>query len=753
MPDDSRESFFAELRRRNVFRVAIAFVVVAWLILQIVDVILPMLGLPDWVGRAVLLLLIVSFPIALILAWAFELTPEGVKLEKHVDRSQSITAETGKKLNSMIIAVLVVALGISVYLNLGDDDEGSAEPASANLEIVSTGRPSIAVLPLVNRSANESDAFFVDGMHDDLLTQLAKIPSFKVISRTSVLQYRDTEKPMTVIGEELGVTTIVEGGVQRAGDRIRINVQLIDAATDEHIWAETYNRELTAANIFEIQEEITAEIAAALHAELSPDDQQRLAKIPTDNLAAYEAYLFGRQLINTRVLSMSLDAEAQFKLAIRLDPGFELAHVALAETYMIQNNVGVLSKAELLDRLDEFAAWANDLDEKSGEVYNVLAGRNEYNGNLDLAREYYEKAVELSPEYTLAQHWLALFLTNFTGDLDRAIEIYENVLDVDPLSETVRANLSFTYIRNGQYDAAQAVLKKGVELIGAKAQSIKTLGDVYYYGFSDAVTAMRLYQKASQIDPAWMAAPAFLYAALGDDESANRWLAPHRQSLPEEAFGVVAEMHAMLRAGDFSGAGDLAIEALDMSRDVMPAEVPLRVLQYAYLDQDRDDELLQMYAGQFPELVYEVPRVHRSNIGAALGLLAVYRHKQDDAAAEQLTDIILNEDRTWPNVGVFGPILVVAVVNALNGETAAAVAEVSRLLDAGWIVYDADLVFGGSGMSELRTDPKFQALLEANAEKIEAQLAEIHLLQDDGAIASYPEQLPRINIDIANVLN
>jgi TolB-like protein len=380
MADQSTGSFFQELKRRNVFRVAIVFAITAWLILQIVDVVLPMLGLPEWVGKFVLLLLIVSFPVALILAWAFEMTPEGVKLEKNVDRSQSITPQTGRKLDFTIIAALVVALGISVYLQLGEDDVASADPASTVIARADSASPSIAVLPFANRSANESDAFFVDGMHDDLLTQLAKISAFKVISRTSVLQYRDTQKPMPLIGNELGVSSIVEGGVQRAGDRIRINVQLIEAATDEHIWAETYNRELTAANIFEIQEEITAKIVTALHAELSPEDQQRLAEIPTDNLAAYEAYLFGRQLINTRVGAEALDAEAQFSHAIRLDPDFQLAHVALGETYMIQNNLGLISKAELLEKLDEFVIWANDLDSKSGEVYNVLGGLYEYKG-------------------------------------------------------------------------------------------------------------------------------------------------------------------------------------------------------------------------------------------------------------------------------------------------------------------------------------------------------------------------------------
>ncbi|MGI9200615.1 MAG: tetratricopeptide repeat protein, partial [Woeseiaceae bacterium] len=284
MSESGGNGIISELRRRNVFRVAIAYVVVTWLLLQVVDILVPMLTLPEWVGRLIFLLLVVGFPIALLFAWAFEMTPDGVKLEKNVDRSTSITHVTGRKLDRAIIGVLVFALAAAIYANFQDDPEAVPEAASAEQvssdevpEVIATpDKPSIAVLPFANRSANQEDEFFVDGMHDDLLTQLAKISGLKVISRTSVLQYRDTEKSMKVIGDELGVKALLEGGVQRAGDRIRINVQLIDASTDEHLWAETYNRELTADNIFEIQEEISLEIAGALHAALSPDEQKRI---------------------------------------------------------------------------------------------------------------------------------------------------------------------------------------------------------------------------------------------------------------------------------------------------------------------------------------------------------------------------------------------------------------------------------------------------------------------------------------------
>jgi len=251
-------SLFVELKRRNVFKVAIAYVVVAWLVLQVTDVMIDNIGAPDWVFRVILLVLGIGFPIALLFAWAFEMTPEGIKREHEVDRSQSITRQTGRKLDFIIIGVLVVALGYFVWESRFASQESApaaqqvtSSPAAAaddTATIPAAAAPaeqSIAVLPFANRSTQQEDLFFTDGIHDDLLTQLAKISGLKVISRTSVMQYRDTTKTIPEIARELGVHSVLEGAVQRAGKRIRINAQLIDVDTDEHLWAETFDREMT----------------------------------------------------------------------------------------------------------------------------------------------------------------------------------------------------------------------------------------------------------------------------------------------------------------------------------------------------------------------------------------------------------------------------------------------------------------------------------------------------------------------------
>ena len=260
-------SVWGELKRRNVVRVAVAYAIVSWLILQLTDVLVPMLNLPESVGRLVFLLLLVGFPLAMFFAWAYELTPEGLKKEKDVDRSESVTHLTGREFDFAIIGLMAAAilyLVLDNYVLIKAPSEIADEVAQKSIAAPSESDKSIAVLPFRNRSAVAEDAYFVDGIHDDILTRLAKLSSLdKVISRTSMEQYRETTKPMPQIGQELGVATILEGGVQRAGDRVRIIVQLIDADRDEHLWAESYDRELTVENIFAIQSEIATAIVEA----------------------------------------------------------------------------------------------------------------------------------------------------------------------------------------------------------------------------------------------------------------------------------------------------------------------------------------------------------------------------------------------------------------------------------------------------------------------------------------------------------
>ena len=301
-------SFIQELRRRNVFRVAVIYIVVSWLLMQIGDVMFPALLLPTWTTTMLVAFLLLGAPVALILAWAYEVTPDGVVRTEDVPLDQSITADTGQKINQMIIGVLTIAVIFLLAKNWMTGDEASLQPTSVLDK-------SIAVLPFRNQSASSENAeFFAVGVHDELLTLLSRLGDLRVISRTSV-ERLDPNLNILEIGALLGVATVLEGQVQRAGDQLRINVQLIDTAEEGHLWANTYDRELTAKNVFDVQSDIARTIANSLHAELSASDEEVLSAIPTGNIEALQRFMLGQQHLNRSTFASLKTAGTYFQEA------------------------------------------------------------------------------------------------------------------------------------------------------------------------------------------------------------------------------------------------------------------------------------------------------------------------------------------------------------------------------------------------------------------------------------------------------
>ncbi len=444
-------SFIKELKQRCVFRVGIAYAVVAWLLLQVADVVLDNIEAPAWVFQAILLLLIIGLPVALVLAWAFELTPEGIKKERDVDRSESSTLVTGRKLDFFIIAALSLVLVFVVI-----DQYVLEQPAPTTT--ISENLRSIAVLPFTNRSAEEENAaFFADGVHDELLTRLSKIGDLRVISRTSVMEYRDTTKNMRQIAAELGVGSILEGGVQRAGDTVRINVQLIDAQTDEHLWADTYDRDLTATNLFAIQTEISTEIANALQATLSPDERKRIAAVPTENIEALEAYFIAQQMIDLRDLEPILNGMGYFERAVELDPSFALAYSGLAGAWLSLPNFSAATEPKQAQARAAAAAAvqkAVDLDPDSPDTLAVLGWhqlRHEY--NWQGAEQFFRRALQIEPSNTNALHFYS-HLLSWQGQHSEAIELAKRAVAADPLSTLLGMHLSGTYSDARQWNEA-----------------------------------------------------------------------------------------------------------------------------------------------------------------------------------------------------------------------------------------------------------------------------------------------------------
>ena len=444
----SLSGFIQELSRRNVFKVAAVYVVTAWLVMQIADTMFPAFQMPAWTITFVASLLLIGFPIAMMLSWAFEMTPDGLKREKDVERTESIAVRTGNKLNVITITLLGIAavfFALDKY-NAGDDETGTP---------VTQDKRSIAVIPFENISGDTANDPFTIGIHDDLLTQLSRIGSLKTISRTSMLQYRNTTKTIPQIARELGVATILEGGVQRSGDRIRINAQLIDAETDTHLWAATYDRQLTAGNIFAIQTEIAMSIAEALAATLTEGEQQRLAKVPTESLAALDAYFLGKQLLERRTRESLLAAVEYFEEVIELDPDFALGHSGLADAYMILPEYDENLDLDMVKQKSVAAVnRALELDPNIPEVLASMAWNlmiHEY--KWDEAEKIMRRALEIEPNNTNALHWMSHILS-WQGRVEEGLLYAERAVEVDPLSPLMGMNLSYILVDHGRFDEA-----------------------------------------------------------------------------------------------------------------------------------------------------------------------------------------------------------------------------------------------------------------------------------------------------------
>ncbi len=470
-------SFFEELKRRNVVRVGIAYAVATWILLQLTDVVAEILQLPAWAPKLILLILIIGFIPALIFAWAFEMTPEGIKREKDVDRSASIAPRTGRKLDFSIIGLLALGMAYFVwesrFAEMGSEPF-SQEPAAQTVEVSSEKRGptpagttdasshpdnSIAVLPFTNRSPNADDAYFTDGIHDDLLTQLAKIKAFSVISRTSVMEYRDTAKNLKQIARELGVANVMEGSVQRSGSRVRINVQLIDAETDEHLWAEIYDRQLTTENLFDIQSEIAKAIASALHATLTDTEIASVADAPTANVRAYELYLQGKRFtLGGTAISFDTSVDL-YREALKLDPNFKLAWIGLANAY-INNYWSYGGNPEDRNRSREAIDRARAIDPDFPELY-MAEGSYQYWGLLDYATalEYLDKAIALMPGNAEAYMWKG-WASRRAGLWDQAIESMQKSIRLNPriVINLIEYGQTLGYV--GRYDEALAMTEQ-----------------------------------------------------------------------------------------------------------------------------------------------------------------------------------------------------------------------------------------------------------------------------------------------------
>jgi len=466
-------SFFNELKRRNVIRVGIAYVIVAWLILQFADVVLNNIEAPHWVFQVIMLVLGIGLPLALFFAWAFEMTPEGIKKEKDIERSESITNVTGQKLNYTIIGLLVLVLGYFIWQSQARQDnivpmqtgtstttqdvsaETSGTPAQAAEQ-----EPSIAVLPFVNMSADPEQEYFSDGISEEILNVLVRVKGLKVASRTSSFTYKGENLDIPEIARQLKVGNIVEGSVRKSGNRVRITAQLINTSDDRHLWSDTFDRELT--DIFAIQDEIANAIVDALKTELHVGLGEVKVDSATDNLDAYDLYLKARGLFIAR---QNLDvANRLFAQATQLDPGFALAWEGLAASQSVSAD---WLSGDGIDHVQLAMSAANkalELDAGLSMPYAVIGSNFTQQQPRDFlsARKNLDMALANDPKNTTAWLWSGIF-NNGVGYADKAISDLQNCLDIDPGYLNCKQHQAQAYLISGDTAHAWALLSETIE--------------------------------------------------------------------------------------------------------------------------------------------------------------------------------------------------------------------------------------------------------------------------------------------------
>ncbi|MDJ0653515.1 MAG: hypothetical protein QNJ40_05125 [Xanthomonadales bacterium] len=527
-------NFFDELKRRNVIRVAILYAVSSWLVLQVADVLSGLLGLPDFSLRLVGFILLLGFPLVLVFSWVYELTPEGVKRESEVVRDDSITRHTGRRLNLMTIALVLVGIAVVAVDRLILPEAANQAPEQQVAAVDTHGEKSVAVLPFVNMSSDEENEYFSDGIAEELLNVLVQVDGLRVASRTSAFSFKGKDVDIPTVAQALDVQHVVEGSVRRSGNQVRITAQIIEVATDSHLWSETYTRELD--DVFAIQDEIAKAIADALSVELLGASGQAIATHETENVEAFDLYLLGRYYFHQRSGDSLQRSIELFKQVIELQPDYARAYSGLADAYVLIWQYGDFDAAEANSLALQNASKALELSPDLAEAHAsvALAEMGATSFDPDKVEFHARRAMELNPGYSMTYMWLGNFYHHAQGRVADAHELFRQAEAVDPLHPVIAENIGATLISMGRNQEAEQSLLSAREANPSStfiairlAEALQEQGDL--------VGAYRWLTVGYEIDPT---APLVLEDLveleflLGNQESAFYWLRQFEAAAP-----------------------------------------------------------------------------------------------------------------------------------------------------------------------------------------------------------------------------
>jgi TolB-like protein/Tfp pilus assembly protein PilF len=674
--------FFAELKRRNVYKVAVAYAVASWLLIQVATQVFPFFEIPNWAVRLVVIILIIGLPIALILSWAFEITPEGIRRESEVEADKSITHHTGRRIVALTVALAVIAGGLLAYQLLGRKKSATADKSISAESSAPAPEQSIAVLPFENLSDDKSNTYFTEGIQDEILTRLSKIAALKVISRTSTMKYKSAPDNLRDVGKQLAVANILEGSVQKIANAVHVNVQLIRAATDEHLWAESYNRKLD--DVFGVEGEVATAIADQLNAKLSGTEQKAVAEKPTQNTAAYDAYLRGLSIEHDQYGYEGYQRAAEaYAQAVQLDPKFALAWARLAvlRSFLYFNSVdrSVNTPAAVKEAADHAMALAPE----SGESW--------------IAQGAYRYRV----------------LRDFAG----AVEAYKEAQRRLPNNSFVLQNLGFVQRRIGRWQEAEINFHKALELDPRDISLLSALGGEFYLYLRRFDDARGLLARALEIAPDSETAHA-INANILQSEGRLAEAAQQLDRIPQnstEDYVVSSRIGQKIYERDF----DNAIRVIEQKLSSIPPGQPLDSITEAALVQlgfcqewsGRHTDAQQSFSRAVESIKPAKDSVVAPEANGVPSTLALaYAGLGEKQKALEQAQRGVNDYQT-DAVNKPAAETVLAEIQATFGDLDSAITALPHLLEVPAGITRADLKFNPL-WDPLRKDPRFQRLCE-----------------------------------------
>ena len=727
-------SLFDELKRRNVFRVGIAYAITAWLLIQVSDILLESIGAPPWVMQTMFVVLGVGFVITLFFAWAFELTPEGVKREADVDRSQSVTQNTGQKLNHAIIAMLVLALGYfswDKFVTQPRDVAETSTTSSTSEEAAVNEIHSIAVLPFVNMSEDSSNEYFSDGLTEELLNMLAKIKRMRVAGRTSSFAFKGKDDDLRTIGAKLNVQSILEGSVRKdeKRNRVRITAQLVNVEDGYHLWSETYDRDLN--DIFAIQEEIARKVATALKVTLLGEDEERIAAQPVTDLSAYDLYLRGLQQVNTHSYAALNEALFTFGQAIEQDSNYLPAKLKLAQTWLDLAFTGAVSRAEAVEASQPILTSVLKEDTANAEAHVLMARVMWATQDDDRREQELRLALDSDPRNVEALRETGRFFYFSGNDVNKGLEYVQEAERLDPYSVDVLWDLIAFYVFTGQPELTLPYAQR-IGVVQPGNPNRYWGPGLAYQADGQLATSLEFQIQTIELDPNDYELPAGIasvWLSLGDLEQAERWAKIADDMGADQPTPISTRVQIYEYREQYGLAADMAKRALDRKLDNRLGSnfVLIRAYISNLVRQGDIQQAIDYFQAELPG-AFETPlNLTRSDLRRRYNDLldiALLLQIQDPASeraaeliniAEQQAQLIDDQFIPWLRA------LDRATIAAARRNKAGAIEHLEQAYDRGLRFRWRNLLMSNIAFNSLHDEPEFKQLVSRFEEDMQRQ--------------------------------